>query len=140
MIVDGFKRERRKGQGLVVAAPMWAIDNRLSGTDFFGRLPALVIFEFVDNVAFHGHPRDSIAVRGNAMEWLSEESLHESEPAAVYRELCPRLRDAGMPILPGQVGFRILHPLYDASSINWTLERGVAVTTLAPRIACRNSF
>jgi adenylate cyclase len=81
------------------------------------------------------------SVRGNAiMEWLTDESLHDSEPAAVYSELCLRLRDAGIPILRGQVGFRILHPLYDASTIRWTVERGVVVDHFGPEDSVQERF
>jgi adenylate cyclase len=72
-------------------------------------------------------------VLGNAIiEWLSDQALHESEPATLYGELCQRLRGAGMPILRGQVAFRVLHPLYDASALNWNPERGVAVEFFSP--------
>jgi adenylate cyclase len=37
-----------------------------------------------------------------------------------------------MPILRGQVAFRILHPLYDASTMNWIAERGVVVDHFKP--------
>src|SRR5471030_2557897 len=72
-------------------------------------------------------------VLGNTIiEWLADEALLESEPAALYGELCQRLRGIGMPILRGQVGFRVLHPLYDASSMNWNPERGVVVDHFRP--------
>ena len=45
------------------------------------------------------------------LEWLSSQALHDTEPGALYGELCRRLRGVGMPILRGQVAFRILHPL-----------------------------
>jgi adenylate cyclase len=66
------------------------------------------------------------------VEWLADEALLETEPAALYGELCQRLRGIGMPILRGQVGFRVLHPLYDASSMNWNPERGVVVDHFRP--------
>src|SRR5580692_6760277 len=72
-------------------------------------------------------------VLGNAIiEWLSDQALHESEPATLYGELCQRLRGAGMPILRGQVTFRVLHPLYDASAVSWNRESGVAVEFFSP--------
>ena len=61
----------------------------------------------------------STVLGDNIVEWLADEALHETEPAALYGELCQRLRGIGMPILRGQAGFRVLHPLYDASSLNW---------------------
>jgi adenylate cyclase len=65
-------------------------------------------------------------------EWLAEEALHDSEPAALYAELCQRLRGIGTPILRGQIAFRILHPLYDASSIVWTADKGAVVNLFRP--------
>jgi adenylate cyclase len=65
-------------------------------------------------------------------EWLAEEALHDSEPAALYAELCQRLRDVGMPILRGQFAFRILHPLYNASTITWTANKGAVVGLFRP--------
>ena len=64
-------------------------------------------------------------VLGNTIiEWLADEALLDSEPAALYGELCRRLRGVGLPMLRGQVAFRILHPLYAASTVNWTAETG----------------
>jgi adenylate cyclase len=65
-------------------------------------------------------------------EWLADEALHDSEPATLYAELCQRLRGVGMPILRGQVAFRILHPLYDASAITWTADKGAVVGLFRP--------
>ena len=73
------------------------------------------------------------AVLGNAIvEWLAGEALQNSEPANLYEELCRRLRGVGIPILRGQVSFRILHPLYDASTLNWNTQRGVVVENFRP--------
>jgi adenylate cyclase len=69
---------------------------------------------------------------GTILEWLSNEALQDSEPGALYGELCQRLRGVGMPILRGQVAFRILHPLYDASTVNWDAERGAVVELYRP--------
>jgi adenylate cyclase len=74
----------------------------------------------------------STVLGGTVSEWLAEEALHDSEPAALYAELCQRLRGVGMPILRGQVAFRILHPLYNASTINWTAEKGAVVSLFSP--------
>jgi adenylate cyclase len=72
-------------------------------------------------------------VLGSAIiEWLADEALLEAEPAVLYGELCQRLRGIGMPIRYGQVGFRILHPLYDASTVNWTAKIGVVVENFSP--------
>ncbi len=74
----------------------------------------------------------STVLGGAIVEWLAGEALHDSEPAVLYSELCQRLRGVGMPILRGQVAFRVLHPLYDASSLNWNAERGVVAELFRP--------
>jgi hypothetical protein len=51
----------------------------------------------------------STVLGGTILEWLANEALHDSEPGALYGELCQRLRGVGLPILRGQVAFRILH-------------------------------
>jgi adenylate cyclase len=80
-------------------------------------------------------------VLGNAIiEWLADEALRESEPAALYGELCRRLRGVGMPILRGQVAFRILHPLYDASTVNWTAATGIVVDHFSPEDSAQERF
>ena len=81
------------------------------------------------------------AVLGNAIvEWLADEALQNSEPANLYGELCQRLRGVGIPILRGQVAFRILHPLYDASALNWFAQRGVAVEHFRPEQSSNDQF
>jgi adenylate cyclase len=72
-------------------------------------------------------------VLGNAIvEWLADEALLESEPTVLYGELCQRLRGVGMPIRRGQVAFRVLHPLYDASTVSWSARTGVVVENFRP--------
>ena len=82
------------------------------------------------------------AVLGNAIvEWLADEALQNSEPANLYGELCQRLRGVGIPILRGQVAFRILHPLYDAAStLNWNTQRGVVVEHFRPKESSDDQF
>jgi adenylate cyclase len=73
-------------------------------------------------------PETASKVLGRAIvEWLADEALRESEPATLFGELCQRLRAIGTPILRGQVAFRVLHPLYDASTLTWNAEKGVIV-------------
>ncbi len=68
---------------------------------------------------------------GNAIvEWLADEALRESEPAKLFDQLCGRLRAIGTPVMRAQVGFRVLHPLYDASTLTWYVEKGVVVENL----------
>jgi len=64
--------------------------------------------------------------------WLADEALLEAEPAALYGELCQRLRGVGMPILRGRVGYRVLHPLYDVSAMSWNPEAGVVIDLFRP--------
>jgi adenylate cyclase len=72
-------------------------------------------------------------VLGSAIvEWLAGEALRDTEPAILYGELCQRLRGVGMPILRAHVAFRVLHPLYDASTMDWTAENGVVVEYFRP--------
>jgi adenylate cyclase len=72
-------------------------------------------------------------VLGSAIiEWLAEQALLESEPTVLYGELCQRLRGVGMPIRRGQVAFRVLHPLYEASTISWSAKTGVVVENFSP--------
>ena len=66
------------------------------------------------------------------LEWLSGQALHDTEPGALYGELCQRLRGIGLPVLRGQVAFRILHPLYDASIVSWDAGRGAVVELYKP--------
>jgi adenylate cyclase len=81
------------------------------------------------------------AVLSNAIvEWLADEALQNSEPANLYGELCQRLRGVGIPILRGQVAFRILHPLYDASTLNWSTQGGVVVEHFRPEQSSDDQF
>jgi adenylate cyclase len=72
-------------------------------------------------------------VLGNAIvEWLADEALLDSDPAVLCGELCQRLRGVGMPIKRGQIAFRVLHPLYDASTVSWSAKTGVVVENFSP--------
>jgi adenylate cyclase len=80
-------------------------------------------------------------VLGSAIvEWLAHEALHDTEPAILYGELCQRLRGVGMPILRGHVAFRVLHPLYDASAMEWTVEKGVIAEYFRPEQRGQDDF
>ncbi len=72
--------------------------------------------------------------------WLADEALRDTEPAHLYGELCQRLRGVGMPILRGHVAFRVLHPLYDASALEWTAESGVIVENFSPDQSGQDDF
>jgi adenylate cyclase len=81
------------------------------------------------------------SVLGNAIvEWLAEQALLDSEPAALFGEMCQRLRGVGMPVLRGQVAFRVLHPLYDAAILNWNAERGVVADFFRPEESGQENF
>jgi adenylate cyclase len=83
----------------------------------------------------------STRVLGSAIvEWLAGEALLDSEPTVLYGELCERLRGVGIPIRRGQVGFRMLHPLYDVGRLNWTVEHGVVVELYRPEQIGREEF
>jgi adenylate cyclase len=80
-------------------------------------------------------------VLGNGLvDWLADEALLESEPAALYDELCRHLRGIGMPLLRGHVAFRILHPLYDASTVSWTAATGAVVDHFSPEDSGQERF
>jgi adenylate cyclase len=82
----------------------------------------------------------STVLGGAIVEWLADEALQDSEPSALYGELCRRLRAVGIPVARGQVAFRVLHPLYDASTINWTAESGVVVENFSPQDSNQERF
>jgi adenylate cyclase len=74
------------------------------------------------------------------VEWLAGEALQDSEPATLLNDLCQRLRGVGIPIFRCQVAFRVLHPLYDASTLNWTAEKGVVVEHFRPEQTGQEQF
>lgn len=81
------------------------------------------------------------SVLGSAIvEWLADQALADSEPAALFGELCQRVRGVGMPILRAQVAFRVLHPLYDAGMLNWNAERGVLAEHFRPEQSGNEQF
>src|SRR5665213_2304672 len=86
------------------------------------------------------HGTESTVLAGAIVEWLSDQALYDSEPAPLYGELCQRLRGVGVPLLRAQVAFRILHPLYDAGIINWTVERGLLSELFRPEESGQERF
>jgi adenylate cyclase len=74
------------------------------------------------------------------IEWLADEALHQSEPATLYGELCLRLRAVGIPVMRGQVAFRVLHPLYDASALTWSMKQDVLVENFRPEQSGQEQF
>jgi adenylate cyclase len=77
---------------------------------------------------------------GAVVEWLADEALQDSEPATLCNGLCQRLRGVGIPIVRFQVAFRVLHPLYDASMLNWTAEKGVVAEHFRPEQSGQDQF
>src|ERR1700722_16375206 len=87
------------------------------------------------------NPETASSVLGSAIiEWLADEALHESEPATLYSELCLRLRAVGIPVMRGQVAFRVLHPLYDASTLTWNAGKSVVVELFRPEQSGQEQF
>ena len=74
------------------------------------------------------------------IEWLAEEALHQSEPAKLLGELCLRLRAVGIPVMRAQVAFRVLHPLYDASTLTWSMKQDVLVENFRPEQTGQEQF
>jgi adenylate cyclase len=74
------------------------------------------------------------------IEWLAEEALHQSEPAKLLGELCLRLRAVGIPVMRAQVAFRVLHPLYDASTLTWSMKQDVLVEHFRPEQTGQEQF
>jgi adenylate cyclase len=78
------------------------------------------------------HAATTTVLGSSIVEWLAGEALQDSDPAGLLDQLCQRLRGVGIPIMRSQVAFRVLHPLYDASTLNWNKERGVVVEHFRP--------
>lgn len=86
------------------------------------------------------HAATTSVLSSAIVEWLADEALQDSDPAALLGELCQRLRGVGVPILRSQVAFRVLHPLYDASTLNWNKEKGVVVEHFRPEQSGQDQF
>jgi adenylate cyclase len=54
--------------------------------------------------------------------------------------LCLRLRAVGIPVMRGQVAFRVLHPLYDASALTWSAKQDVLVENFRPDQSGQEQF
>ena len=75
-----------------------------------------------------GKQATATMVLGSAIvEWLADEALEVPSPPILYGELCQRVRGVGIPIMRGQVAFRVLHPLYDASTL-WGMRREASLS------------
>jgi adenylate cyclase len=58
-------------------------------------------------------------------DWLMERALSETSVEALAEGCFLRLHAAGIPLTRAQASFRVLHPLYTATSITWTPASGV---------------
>ena len=56
---------------------------------------------------------DSIA------DWLINQALADAPIHDLFEKTCMQLHAAGIPITRAQVGFRVLHPLFDAQTLTW---------------------
>jgi adenylate cyclase len=74
------------------------------------------------------------------IEWLADEALQQSEPAKLLGELCLRLRAVGIPVMRSQLAFRVLHPLYDASTLTWSMKQDVLVENFRPEQTGQEQF
>jgi len=70
----------------------------------------------------HDAPSDRLIT--DIGHWLADQALHATEAPPLITELCVRLRAVGLPITRLQVSFNVLHPLYDAAVIRWTVATG----------------
>ncbi len=60
-------------------------------------------------------------------DWLKKAALRGEDLDTLCAGTFERLSAAGMPLLRANVGFSVLHPLYDALSFTWRRGRGVVV-------------
>lgn len=68
-------------------------------------------------------------------EWLIGESLRGAPDAELFKGLCQRLSDAGMPLLRANVSYRSLHPLYGGHSLTWWRAEEMETTDWERRVA-----
>jgi adenylate cyclase len=63
-----------------------------------------------------------------AAEWLVRSGLEDRRPDETLAGLADRLTHAGIPLARIQLGFRVLHPLFDYILVTWTAESGAVLT------------
>lgn len=67
-------------------------------------------------------PRADADVEG----WLTAQALETAAPAVLIEGLAARLRAEGRPVERLHVAYSLLHPLFEAESLTWTPEGGLA--------------
>jgi adenylate cyclase len=116
--------------------PLSSASNRLIEHRELQKIPS-----YSDKIASYGRKTGSDRRSGQpSSNGLLTRPCKFSEPANLYGELCERLRGVGIPILRGQVAFRILHPLYDAGTLDWNTQRGVVVEHFRPEQSRDDQF
>lgn len=68
-------------------------------------------------------PRNSLV--DSVANWLISQALKDSPMEDIFRNTCIRLHAAGIPIARAQVGFRILHPLFQSQTLTWRQNEAV---------------
>ncbi|MDJ0956734.1 MAG: adenylate/guanylate cyclase domain-containing protein [Arenicellales bacterium] len=71
--------------------------------------------------------------RGNPLidslaDWLVRQALRDTPLDKIYQDTCKQLYAAGIPVTRGRVAFRVLHPLFEAQSLHWELDKKVEAT------------
>ncbi len=70
-------------------------------------------------------PERNNSLIDSVANWLVGQALIDVPIEELFEKTCIRLHAAGVPISRAQVGFRILHPLFDAQTITWKLNQEV---------------
>lgn len=70
-------------------------------------------------------------------DWLIEQALGEDALEAVFEGCCRRLYALGIPLMRGHIGFRTLHPLYNAVTMTWQPDGGLDVQRFTPEADAR---
>ena len=71
--------------------------------------------------------------RGNPLidtlaDWLVSQALRDTPLDKLYQSTCKQLYAAGIPVTRGHVAFRVLHPLFEAQSLHWEIDKEVKAT------------
>jgi len=56
---------------------------------------------------------------------LISQALVDTPIEEIFEKTCKQLHAAGIPIARAQIGFKVLHPLFDAQTLTWKLNRKV---------------
>ena len=77
------------------------------------------------NTSVPAEPERASSLIDTVANWLVSQALIDTPIEALFEKTCIRLHAAGIPISRSQVGFRVLHPLFDAQTITWKLNQEV---------------